>query len=148
MFSVMRINKGRFERKRSMKKRSLVRSGIATIETAVVLPVVVFITFGSIELSNLLFVRQSLTIAAYEAARASTKPGGSQGLGDARAQEVLNARGLTSFSVSYTPAVTTATPRGTLIKVTVSTNASNISYAPFQLFTGSTISSSSTMVHQ
>jgi Flp pilus assembly protein TadG len=148
MFSAAPIKKGRFERKRSLKKRSLLRSGIATIETAVVLPVVVFITFGSIELSNLMFVRQSLTIAAYEAARACTKPGGSQGLGDARAHEVLNARGITSFNVNYTPVVTLATPRGTLIKVTVSTNTSNVSYAPFQLFTGSTISSSSAMVHQ
>jgi TadE-like protein len=114
----------------------------------VVLPVLVFITFGAIELSNLMFVRQSLTIAAYEAARASTKPGGSELLGNMRAQEVLSARGVASHSVTYTPAVTPATARGTLISVTVSTGTSSVSYAPFHLFTGSTISSSSTMVHQ
>ena len=148
MFSVVRDKRNLLERKRSARQRSALRAGIATLETAVILPVVVFITFGAIELSNLMFVRQSLTIAAYEAVRACTKPGGSQGLGDARAQEVLNARGLTSFTVTYTPAVTTATARGTMISVTVSTNRSNVSYAPFQLFTGSTISSSSTMVHQ
>jgi Flp pilus assembly protein TadG len=134
--------------KKLLRTNGAARMGIATVETAICLPMVIFITFGSIELSNLLFLRQTLTIASYEAARAATKPGGSEGLGTTKAGEVLLARGVSTYSVTYTPNVTTSTPRGTLIRATVSTATSNLTYAPFRLFSGSAISSSTAMVHQ
>jgi Flp pilus assembly protein TadG len=124
------------------------RRGVATIETAVTLPLLAFLTFGSIELSNMMFLRQSMSIASYEGARSATRPGGSQGLAATKIQEVLTARGVASFSVAFNPTITTATPRGTMIQVTVTTPTTSISYAPFRLFSGSTVSSSSTMVRQ
>jgi hypothetical protein len=114
----------------------------------VFLPVVAFLTFGAIELSNLMFARQTLAIASYEAVRSATRPGGSEGLGTFRAQEVLNARGITTYNISYTPAITNTTPRGTMITVTVSTGSGSLTYAPFRIFSGSSISSSTTMVRQ
>jgi Flp pilus assembly protein TadG len=130
------------------KRASLSRRGVATIETAVTLPLLALLTFGSIELSNMMFLRQSMSIAAYEGGRSATRPGGSQGLAQTKIQEILSARGVTSYSVQFNPAITTATPRGTMIQVTVSTPTTSISYAPFRLFSGSTVSSSTTMVRQ
>lgn len=124
------------------------RRGVATIETAVTLPLLAFLTFGSIELSNMMFLRQTMSIASYEGVRSATRPGGSQGLAESKIQELLTARGVTSYSVQFNPTITTATARGTMIQVTVSTTPSSISYAPFRLFSGSTISSSATMVRQ
>ena len=124
------------------------RRGVATIETAVTLPLLAFLTFGSIELSNMMFLRQSMSIASYEGVRSATRPGGSQGLAESKIQELLTVRGVTSYSVQFNPAITTATARGTMIQVTVSTTPASISYAPFRLFSGNTISSSATMVRQ
>jgi len=124
------------------------RRGIAAIETAVTLPILAFLTFGSLELSNMIFLRQTMTIASYEGSRSVTRPGGSQGLAQTRIQEVMNARGITSYTVAFTPVVTTATARGTMVQVTVSSTNTNLQYAPFRLFTGSSISSSTTMVRQ
>ncbi len=124
------------------------RRGVATIETAVTLPLLAFLTFGSIELSNMMFLRQSMTIASYEGARSASRAGGSQSLAETTIQELLNVRGVTAYSVQFNPAITTATPRGSMIQVTVSTTPSSISYAPFRLFSGNSISSSTTMVRQ
>lgn len=135
-------------RRAKSKARSRFRRGVAAIETAVTLPALVFLTFGSLELSNLIYLRQSMTTASYEGVRAVTKPGGSQTLATTRIQEVLNARGITSYSVQFTPTVTTATARGTMVSVSVSSTNSSLSYAPFRLFKGTSIASSSTMVRQ
>ena len=130
------------------RARSGRRRGIAALETAVTLPILAFLTFGSLELSNLIYLRQSMTIASYEGSRTVTRPGGSQALAQTRVQEVLNARGVTEFTVQFTPAVTTATARGTMVQVRVSSTNSSLTYAPFRLFTGSSVSSSTTMVRQ
>lgn len=134
-------------RLRTSRARSL-RRGVATIETAVTLPLLAFLTFGSIELSNMMFLRQSMSIASYEGARSATRPGGSQGLAETKIQEVLSVRGVTTYTIQFNPVITTATPRGTMIQVTVATAPTSVSYAPFRLFSGSSITSSSTMVRQ
>ncbi len=131
-----------------MSRAGSLRRGVATIETAVTLPLLAFLTFGSIELSNMMFLRQSMSIASYEGVRSATRPGGSQGLAETKIQELLNVRGVAAYSVQFNPAITTETPRGTMIRVTVSTTPTSISYAPFRLFSGSSISSSTTMVRQ
>lgn len=146
MFSIQSIKRPRNSQRYFSRVRS--RRGIATIETAVTLPLLAFLTFGSIELTNMMFLRESMTVASYEGVRSATKPGGSQALAETRIQEILNARNITAYTVQFTPAITTATARGTMIQVTVSAASSSLSYAPFRLFSGSSISSSTTMVRQ
>lgn len=51
------------------KKQMTARSGAAMIELALFLPVFFIITMGTIETCRMLYLRQSLTIAAYECAR-------------------------------------------------------------------------------
>ncbi|MDZ4851221.1 MAG: TadE family protein [Pirellulaceae bacterium] len=148
MFFKRQTKKSKSARNRSSGMRIGIRRGIATLETAVTLPLVAFLTFGSLELSNMMYLRQSMTIAAYEGVRSATKPGGSQALSDLRIQEMMTARGVTNYTVQYSPAVTTTLPRGTMVQVTVNSPSSNLSYAPFRLFSGTTISSSTTMVRQ
>ncbi len=45
------------------------RNGTATVELAVCLPLIVIIAFGSIEATNMIFLEQRLTAAAYEGAQ-------------------------------------------------------------------------------
>jgi len=124
------------------------RNGVAAIETAVTLPLLVFLTFGSLEIANAIFLRQSLVTASYEGAQCATRAGGSDAAARARIAEVLSARGITPFTIVLTPAVTTTTARGTKIEVKVSSGSSSLSFAPFKIFYGKTISASVTMVRQ
>lgn len=51
---------------------------------AVILPLLVTLVFGAIEMSNAVFLRQSLNIAAYEAAKVITRPGNNEALARTR----------------------------------------------------------------
>jgi Flp pilus assembly protein TadG len=50
------------------------RSGAAAVELAVSLPVLVLLLFGTIESCTMIFLQQSLEIAAYEGARVAILP--------------------------------------------------------------------------
>ncbi len=122
------------------------RHGVAAMETAVVLPLLVILVFGAIEISNAVFLKQSLNIAAYEAAKLITAPGNNEVLARTRAGEVLNVRRVSTYTLSFDPVVATATPRGTQVRVTVEASASNLSYGPMKFMIGKSISSSVVMV--
>ena len=49
------------------------RLGVATVELAIVLPVLMVLVFGAIEICQRLQVKQSALIAAYEACRVATR---------------------------------------------------------------------------
>ncbi|XZE20178.1 TadE/TadG family type IV pilus assembly protein [Pirellulaceae bacterium SH449] len=125
--------------------RSL-RIGAAAVETAIVLPIVVFVVFGSIEIANGVFLKQSLAIAAYEGAREATRPGGTQSQAVSRIREVLSNKGIDNESVTITPEVNNATPRGTKIFVRVSAPVSTDSINPFKLLVNRTLEQSVVMV--
>ena len=58
-----------------MANESRQRHGAATVEFAVVLPLLVLLVFGSVELTRGLMLRHSADNAAYEAARTAIVPG-------------------------------------------------------------------------
>lgn len=130
------------------------RCGAAVVETALLLPALVLLAFGSIELSNMVFIKQSLSIAAYEGARTVSKPGSTAQQADTRIREVLTSRNMTSYTVEYTTAagvpvtINSSTPRGTQLTVSVRSNNGGAAFGPMRLFTGRTIRCQTTMVRQ
>jgi Flp pilus assembly protein TadG len=125
------------------------RRGTATVELAICLPLIVIITFGSIEITNMIFLQQRLTAAAYEGARKATTPGKNSIDATTAANSILTQFSISGGTVAITPAVTATTPVGTQVKVTVtapiSANLGNI--IPF-FTTITNLSASITMVHQ
>jgi Flp pilus assembly protein TadG len=125
------------------------RKGTATVELAVCLPLIVIIAFGSIETTNMIFLQQRLTAAAYEGARKATTPGRSSADASTAASSVLTQFSISGGSVAVTPTVTSSTTAGTQVKVTVtapvSANMGNI--VPF-FTTMTNLTASVTMVHQ
>ena len=113
---------------------------------AVTLPLLVTLVFGAMEMANAVFLRQSLNIAAYEAAKVITRPGNNEALARTRCQEILTARKVSTFTLAFSPTVTTATARGTQVTVTLSAPASNLSYGPVKFMSGKTTTSSVVMV--
>lgn len=122
------------------------RKGAAAIEAAVTLPLLLILVFGSIELSNAVFLKQSLNMAAYEAAKVITRPGDNNLLAATRCQQVLAVRKISNHTLTISPTVTAATPRGTQITVTVTIPASNLSYGPVRYMSGRTLRSRVCMV--
>lgn len=121
--------------------RSRRRSGAACAEAAMSLPLLVLLVFGAIEMANAVFLRQTLNLAAYEAAKVVSRPGANEPLARTRAGQILSARRVTTYTLTVSPAVTTATARGTQITVSITAPASNLSYGPVRFLTGQSLSS-------
>jgi hypothetical protein len=85
-------------------------------------------------------------MAAYEASKVITRPGSNEVLARARCDEVLRVRKVSSYTLTFSPTVTNATPRGTQVTVTVTAAVSNLNYGPVQFMIGKTMTSRVVMV--
>lgn len=104
------------------------RRGVAAVEFAVCLPVLVLLVFGSIEASSFIFLKQSLNVAAYEGIREAVRLDGDNASGDSRAVNILDSRGVNDFSVSFPSGETSTLPRGRDVVIEVS--APTVSNSP------------------
>lgn len=110
------------------------RKGLAVVELAVCLPMLVILTMGTIETTDLIFLRQRLLTAAFEAARTASAPGRTSSEGIAAGEANLTSRGIQDGTVTISPAVSAATTPGTEIAVTVTAPfAPNSCVRPFVL---------------
>ena len=120
---------------------SALRRGTATVEAAVCLPVLMVLVFASIEAANAIFLKQTVTMAAYEGAVTGGRPDGQSASVIQRCQSVLQARDIQSFDVSVDPpSLSTDTPAGTPVAVTVTIPASEAAMGPLWLYQGRTVS--------
>lgn len=71
------------------------RRGLAVTELAVCLPLLTALTFGTVDLCAAMFLKETVTLAAYEAARVGVERGGTNATAIRRAQEFLDERGVT-----------------------------------------------------
>ena len=60
----------------SMRRANVRRRGVAASELAVCLPVIVLLVLAMIEACTMIFLKQSLTVAAYEGVRTAIEPNG------------------------------------------------------------------------
>ncbi|TWT55143.1 TadE-like protein [Rubripirellula amarantea] len=111
---------------RSRRKQTN-RRGVATVELAVCLPVLVLLVFGAIEASSFIFLKQSLNVAAYEGVREAVRVGSSNGNGQNRAENILNARSVNDFNVAFLNGDVSAIDRGedVVIEVSAPTNSNS-----------------------
>ncbi len=95
------------------------RGGVAAVEFAVCLPMIVLLVFGSIEASSFIFLKQSLSVAAYEGAReaALNKSTGSKAID--RATNILNSRNVVDFEVRFPDGNPEGIKRGEEVSVEV-----------------------------
>lgn len=120
----------------------------AAVEAAVAMPMLVLLVFGSIELADGIFLKQALSVAAYEGARAASRPGGTSAQGELRIDEVLAARGISDYTLVIAPEATPQTPPATELSVHLSAPSSSISWSPLRLLSGRTIEKTIYMVRQ
>ena len=124
------------------------RRGAATIEFAVCLPIIVLLVFGSIEASGLIFLRQSLDVAAYEGLRAAVDVRGSAESGRQRATAVLRQRNVRDFDIRFPNGNPADADRGDDVVITIQApTASNSAMVGRYISTG-TLRAEAVMVKQ
>ena len=70
------------------------RRGAAAVELAITLPIMLSITFGSVEICGLIHARQALESAAYVCALVAVDADGTDAAVEARMTEILTQRGV------------------------------------------------------
>ncbi|MFK8110606.1 MAG: TadE family protein [Rubripirellula sp.] len=123
------------------------RSGVATLEFAIVLPALVALTVGTIDICSMMFLRETAVLAAYEGARQGVGRGRTNADATSRVTEFLDERG-----VEYDGNVVQISGNGfggasTLENVTVTVNlpADGNLLIPSAMFGGLTVSADVTM---
>lgn len=103
----------KFQRKRHR------RNGAATAELALCLPLMITLVFACIETCSMIFVKQSLTIAAYEGARSALSPGATSADVRDTCNLILNDRNIQNANVSISPTLIESALPGEYLTVTI-----------------------------
>ena len=124
------------------------RQGAATVELAICLPLFITILFGSIEASNLIYLRESLCLASYEAARQAVSLNATRQEIEKRAKELLSSRGIVNPTITFNPSDITTASGGAPVTVTVSVPASSQTLLPKIIYGQQTISAQTCFVKE
>ncbi len=135
---------GRSRRGRLFRKAG--RRAVATVECVICLPIMIAITFATIDLCSAMFLKESLTIAAYEGARVGIQSGGTNNAATSKVQQLLTARGVTYEADAISISDPSFDNANTLENVTVTVQVPCAGNIPMTgaLFAGSSISASVT----
>jgi Flp pilus assembly protein TadG len=101
------------------KSKLTTRSGVTTVEFAVVAPVAFLLLFGALELGHANMVFHSAEAAAYEGARKGIIPGATASECVAAANEMLQLCRVRDATVSITPATLTPSDANVTVRVQV-----------------------------
>lgn len=104
------------------------------MELAVAVPVMMIVALGTMETTDVIFLRERLVTAAFEAARTATGPGQTSAAGIAAGMAILTARGVNDGEITISPTVKSTTATGTEVAVTATAPfAGNSCIKPFVL---------------
>ncbi len=126
---------------RQQIRRPRSRDGIAVIELAVCLPLLVLILMGTIESCRMIQLKQNLTVTAYEGARVGTVPGSTAGSVLTQCELLLTDRGISNYQIAMSQNPTTLKP-GDDFTVTVSAGCDANSLVGAVFYQGRTLSES------
>lgn len=79
------------------------RRGVAAVEAAVCAGIIVLLTFGTLEICSAIYLKESVTIAAYEAARVGVKRNATRQDSIDQANAILDARDISGGQVTVNP---------------------------------------------
>lgn len=96
------------------------REGTAAVEFAVCLPVIMLLIFGAVEASSFIFLKQSLNVAAYEGVREAIRSGSTSAEATTRAVNLLNARNVRDYQITFPAGEAERALRGERIVVQIS----------------------------
>lgn len=133
----------------SVRNRGLSdRTGTACVETAVCLPVLLILVLGAVEVTNKIFLKQSMATAAYESCRAAIRTEATMAEALSAGEAILKSRGVKSFTFNFQPADVSTAKRGDTIRVTVTAISKANSIIPTNISENTSIASSVVMLKE
>ena len=135
------------KRIQSTPERNL-RSAVVTVELSIVLPVLMVVVVGIVESCNLIYIKQSLTISAYEGARAAIVKGMPLSEISDRSNQILSDRKIKNATILVSPNPPSNASYGTYITVQVQASYGANSLIPGWMFSNVTLQSSVKMMKE
>lgn len=133
------------------RRRNRARSGLATVECALSLPVLLTFTIATMDVCSAIFLKEAITIAAYEGARAGAEQGATNSIATSRVKSLLDQRTITYNNANVvtisSPGFDTA-PALTHVTVTVTVPCANNLISPAKLFMNRNLTASVTVRKQ
>lgn len=125
-----------------------VRWGVAAAEFAVCLPIIVLLVLAMIESCTMIFLKQSLTVAAYEGVRTALEQKAVAADVRRSSQQILTERRVQGATITIDPSNFEALPIGEYVEVTVTAPADLNSVIPGNFFRGKTLTGTATMMKE
>lgn len=125
--------------KRRLSHAQSKKQGAALVELALFLPIYFMITMATIETCRVLYIHQSLSIAAYECARIGVVPGMTRDAMDTQCNLILNGRNIKGGSLQVSPLNPATMQFGDVLTVTVSAPADRNSLVGSWFYQGKTL---------
>jgi hypothetical protein len=120
--------------------------GVAAAELAVCLPIVVLLVIATIEACSAVFLKQSITVAAYEGVRTALEEGATVKSVRDTCNRILSERRVKGGSVRLRPSNIDALQPGDFVDITVSAPAEANSVVPANFYRGRTLSATASMM--
>ncbi len=102
------------------RRNRVARRGAAIVEFAVCLPLLMLIILGAIEATHGIFLKQSLSAAAYEGIREAVENRSTTTKARESAEAILRMRQVAGFNVTFSPSNVASVIRGQPIAIEVS----------------------------
>jgi Flp pilus assembly protein TadG len=128
------------------KKSHRGRRGVAAVEFAVCLPVIVLLVLATIEACSMVFLKQSLAIAAYEGSRTAIMPGATDAQVRAASNQILADRRIDGGTVTIKPTNIASLNPGDFVDVTVTAPCGSNAVVPNKFYRGRTLSATASMM--
>ena len=142
------ISKRRVATSRKTFGSRTTRSGVAAVEAALCIPLILILMLGTLEITSGLYLRESLSVCSFEACRTGTRRRSTAADVQARATEVLADRGVTGATVTITPSNFDTLGALDPFTVEISAPTAGNSIFVFDNLANRTIQSSVTMVRE
>ncbi len=124
------------------------RRGVAAAEFAVCLPVIVLLVLGMIETCSMVFLKQSLSVAAYEGAHTAVRPGATSADVRATCESILRDRQVNAANVRLSPSDLAITPEGEYMEVRITAPSNENSVLPLRFFRGTNIDAAAVVMKE
>lgn len=133
---------------RGRKLHRSTREGVATVELALVLPVLFILIFGTLEVCLRLNLRESVVVAAYETARLASRRHGTADDAVARGLTLLEERGVRDGTIQIDPSSLVDMATADEIRVTATVPVAGNTSVSFVLPTSGDITVHATMLKE
>lgn len=130
---------------RTSQKQSHCKSGIAAVELAVCLPILLLVAVAAIETCGMLYVSQTLKIASFEGARIGVVPDAEAENVEFQCDTLLQDRGVKGYTISLSPTDPGTLNEGDYFRVIIEADYSQNSLLGGMIFGNRTLNKSTAL---